>query len=214
MLATMAAPDVLWHDDVPMREVRRVRTADVIRKWNQPYYSPIRDARISEIAPEEAERIARLLEENAERVDLPLAYLMACLYQESRFDPRSYNRNLTLLDRRATFFRTDWGIGHFSGNYLLSKPGMTGLSHEAAERRVMDPAWAIPVFADIMAGLAKRAAVTYPSRNKYWVATLAYNKGWRGMEEAIRRGDTRHADRVMAHWRGIIRDLNAEGAER
>lgn len=153
--------------------------------------NPVRDATIHRISASTAAIVGYELFHAAERVGLPLVYLLACAFQESCFDPACTNQNLTVTKRTPTFEGTDWGVTQFSGRYLADKPGMVGLTQAQMAVKVLDPKWSIPVFADEMLSLVNWAKTVISTlddailasgalpgaKSAYWLATLAYNAG-------------------------------------
>lgn len=189
--------------------------SDLILEQNRPLNDLFRGACIHRITPATAAEVATLLAGAAFRIAQPVWFLAACLCRESRFDPEAYNENLTITRRDPTFAGTDWGIAQRSGRFLPAR-FPAGTSEAAMKAQAFDPAWAIPLFADDMAGNAtwarrmlgpetatpsglRIAALRYgaPADSDsmaLWLATYAYNSGEIGAQvDLLENGGIRSA---------------------
>lgn len=193
---------LIWRGKSTGAPGQTLTLTQLVEQYNAPYQDDVRGALIHKIDVATAAAVAALIESEAQRTALPVPYLAGCIYQESRFDPQCYDRNLTPTQRTVTFEGTDWGICQFSGRYLADKPGMAGLSQDQMQTKACDAAWAIPVFADVMAGNVRWANEQIQNkvtdRDPYWLATLAYNAGNTGALQELASGQIRpHPDAVM-----------------
>lgn len=172
------------------------RMRRIIVRESRDWYSIRTGARLHKLGAEDAERLAPLILAAARRYNVPLAYLMAAICQESRFDPNARNPN-----GQRTWEGTDHGIAQLSGRVLAA----AGVDRT----KPYDPAWAVDYMARLYRGLLTWAKRTFPESDPLWVATLAYNKGRTGAsriivgeaEEALDRAGRRHAGTVMAWYR-------------
>lgn len=146
--------------------------------------------------------VADTIVASASATGLDVYYLASVIMQESQFSPACYNHNLSASNLVPTFKRTDIGIGQFSGSFLASKPGMSGLSESDMEKKAHDPTWAIPTMANIYSGLISEAerdlneddalskAVTKLNTtsfsNPQWLAAAYYNRGATGAKNYIK----------------------------
>lgn len=161
------------------------QVVDVIRHYNHPFLNLIKGAQVHSLSDVTVHDVGSMIMSQANQLGLPLPYILACIAQESGFDPQCYNKNQPHHNPSGSFEGTDWGICQFSGRYLHSKPGMAGLTQDQQRDKALDYTWAIPVFVSNMNGLLKWAQETldrYPiyiptAKNKYFLATLAYNAG-------------------------------------
>lgn len=183
----------------------------IIEAYNTPYvsYYPTGsttvNSQIHKIDAATAAQVADLIVTNAKAQGLDITYFAACIMQESRFDPNCFDNNLSATNPTPTFARTDWGMCQMSGQYLPSKPGMSGLTDAEMQAKACDPTWSVPEMAVIMAGNlawanqqllnATLAAATTKLNttdlsNQEFLATLAYNRGNTGAVTYIETGNT------------------------
>jgi hypothetical protein len=130
--------------------------------------------------------------------------MLACLCQESRFDPCCYSRNLKEHHGSASFEGTDWGIAQLSGRIISQVfPLKSSIQLQTMACSIEE---AIPYFATLMdfhlewarevvqstETAAQILAIKEPYRDEadpelvYWLATLAYNRGRSGALAMIR----------------------------
>jgi len=179
----------------------KITLFDIVVAYNSPYVAmyPLDtgktiNAQIFKNDTATSQKVADLITSEATRVGLPILYLAACIMQESRFSPTTFNHNLCAENLTPNFAKTDWGLCQMSGTYLPSKPGMAGLTDDQMAAKACTPEWAVPQMADIMAEnivLANKylladhtlSTMTKTLNNTtltdaQFLATLAYNRGW------------------------------------
>jgi hypothetical protein len=209
-MPSIEIPPVIKNDTiVPTKPT----VADVIYAYNKAYVRPYPllggkdiDAEIFRISQLEAERVAKLIQDNATRTKLRLEYLMACICQESMFSEKCFNNNMKEHDGKVNFEGTDWGLCQMAGKYLPDKPGMKGLSEDKMAALACTAEWAVPVMSDIMASNITQSmkaivadqsladAVKKLNTTKLsdveWLATLSYNRGFNGAVKYVKSNNT------------------------
>ncbi len=180
--------------------------------------------------PAKREQVAELLVEVAQHTKLPLYYLAACSYQESRWDPTCFNHNLFEYGGKESFGGTDWGFAQNSGYNLLSLPSFKGLTQEQMIDKALDPEWAIPYFGEMMTIRVNWAKSVYdqdlkakmdklssdvfippaqmpadPDLDPYiaWLATSSYNAGSEGALSVIAKGGLLGNGAVFRHGNAV-----------
>jgi len=137
------------------------------------YLRPAGDG-IHKIAPRQAWQLAPVLIGAARDHDVPLAYLMGAVAQESRFDPAATNFNHT---DGMDYTKCYWGIAQFSGANLSL------LEWKLA----MDPEWALQRMASVYRMLLDWSKVKFAGSDPLYVATMAYNQGRTGAALIVER---------------------------
>jgi hypothetical protein len=189
-----------------------------IDHYNTPFVNLMKGAQVHKVSADDQRLIAKLIYQEAISHALPIPYVMACIAQESGFDPACYNKNMPLHNPLGTFEGTDWGICQFSGRYLHTKPGMAGLSSSDQRVKALDYTWAIPVFVENMAGLLTWAAEKLVletdgyghNYDKYFIATLAYNAGQTEAVKELVTGVVRAHPTHVAHLCAAIAKILGE----
>ena len=127
--------------------------------------------------------------------DLPLSYTLACIAQESLFDPQCFNKNLRGSNREDNPAKYDIGLCQLNLRYLIDPkvPGRSTL--EEAREFAHDLDRAIPYFLqnqkdllDYAKGLKWGKGADPRTVNPYFVASTLYNMGRAGGAEALRGG--------------------------
>lgn len=165
---------------------------------------------------DQAREIAGDILTAARRYNIPLAYKMAYIRQESCFDPKARNMNLGRFpSRKAVYW--DFGIAQLSGHNLIAM--FSHLSQEEWIAQAESSAWAVDFMAKTYRTLLDWAKAKFPTSDPLYVATLAYNKGRTGATRiihntaplAVSTAGRRHANSVMKHYRTYQKALRAEG---
>jgi len=208
-----------------------VTLIEAIRKRNYPLYAPLRGARISRIqGPTRGEvtalimlsfwQLAKLMPVPKEEQNRDaLCYLSSVINQESRFDPRAFNRNFTLLEavrgRSDDPGKGDYGAAMFKLRFVRTAADMPechGLSDDAIlEGFLFNAEWAIPKMAERYLYRLSLARQEFPHEDPRRVATGMYKAGIRGYRERINWSATMtHMDRVMQHHAWFQANLDKE----
>jgi hypothetical protein len=126
------------------------RNGSYVRTYPSTFAAPpLIDAQIHKVSSEVAAQVAALIVRECD-ASLPIAYLAACIFQESQFDTQCFNHNLTEWKGLVNFDGTDWGIAQNSGHVARSFPGFGSLTEAAMETKLCDPGFAIPQMAATM----------------------------------------------------------------
>src|ERR1700733_10979777 len=116
------------------------------------------DAVIRPVPKSRISALASILRIEAVTYNIELAYLAACIFQESCFSESCYNNNLGHDRTVPSFQGTDWGMCQLSGQYLPSRNGMKGLTEDEMKAKALSADWAIPAFAEIMSDNIKESS--------------------------------------------------------
>lgn len=146
-----------------------------------------------------AEAISARIKVAAEQEQIPLTYALACLAIESTLDPACVNGNLGPGESNTANdpLGYDTGIAQLKLRYLVGyAPGVTDA--DTARAFALDVNRAIPYFCSLMAGKVLWAQNTIDAnpntkcdprmRNKYLLATAAYNFGNTGVMTYFENG--------------------------
>ena len=201
--------------------------AELIYQENAPFANPLRGSVIHRITEQTAAEVAQQIanhpqvsvvnpDKTTTVINMPVAYLAACICQESKFDPMAQDDNLTVFNRNPTFATADYGLVQISGAWLPGYPGCQGLSQAEMIAKTQDPAWAVATMAGGMAGnlqwaaamlargLMERVELLRPKQTPLWyaqwMATMGYNSGRQGAVKNIQTGQIpEHADSVLKY---------------
>jgi len=155
--------------------VLEIRLRGIMQRESRDWHSEKSGATLHKIGPETAARVASLLLAAARQHDVPLAYAMGAVCQESRFDPGAMNPN----GFPGVVERTDWGLGQISGRNLVAM----GVPPETA----LSPEWSAPATCARLRDLLNWVKVRFQSSDPFYVAAMAYNRGRTGAEIILTR---------------------------
>lgn len=186
-----------------------MKVSDIIQRESIDWYSLTSKARLHKVGEEQARDLAKLVITSSGKHLVPLAFFLAVIRQESRFDPLAVNPN----GNPGVLENTDYGIGQISGRNL--KAMFPNKSDREIEAIVFDPIWGLETAAKTYRGLIEWARVTFPGRDDLYIATMAYNRGRTGASRIIKGEATdeervkgeKHAERVMSAYKGFVKEL-------
>ncbi len=126
------------------------------------------------VSPQQAEKLAPIILEAARRHNIPLAYFMAAIAQESKFSPAA-------VRWRGNWLDSDWGIAQINGRTLATLGRTT--------RDAMNPVWSLDFMAKEYRSLLDVAKKEFSQYDPFKVATLAYNRGRTGAREILNKNN-------------------------
>lgn len=153
-----------------------------------------------------AHAIAMLIEAGP----LPLPYALACADIEGIYDPACVNGNLAGSNPTGNPLGFDMGICQLKLGYLMASEKLTV---DDAREFAFDPKRAIPYFMRTMESDLAWADTVLPQmtdvwRNRYLLATCAYNFGRTGVAKFFGGPIPSHGQHVMDMERVFAADLN------
>lgn len=188
---------------------------EAVFAFNRPYESRARGALIHKISPEDAAQVAGELWTAVpvlSLLDQPprerACYFAAVIGQESRFDARAINMNLSLSDAPLAFLapawetfqfhlqrnsplllKGDYGVSMFKLKYLVVASDAKGCTADKTPADMITECsfsapWALRLASSRYAGLLRWAETNFPTEDPRWVAAGAYNQGQKGFQDA------------------------------
>lgn len=129
----------------------------LIQRENLPFTSPRTGGVIHQIVASVCTQVAALIRRAASGAGIDVALLAAWIAGESRFDPAAFNPNRQNDKPGQTpeqaFAHADVGIAQFDGAIIAGLPGMAGLTWQQQSVKALDPVWAVPQMARMIASL-------------------------------------------------------------
>jgi len=155
------------------------RSQGQVLEWGNPVSSAIH-----RISLQTAEDISTHLKRGAIQKGLPLTYTLACIAQESLFDPECFNKNLSGSNRENNPAKYDIGLCQLNLRYLIDPKVPERATLELAQSFAHNLDLAVPYFLENQKGLLDYARTLSWSRgadprskNPLWVASTMFNQG-------------------------------------
>lgn len=186
-----------------MNEHLAIRMAEIMARESKDWTSSKTGAILHKITLPVATTLAGILLRETRVMNVPLAYAMGSICQESRFDPLAENPNLNRYPRG--FATTDWGMAQISGRNLIA---MFSGDEERAKAYAFNPEMAIPYACRNYRALLTWAKESFPQSDPFYVGSMAYNKGKTGATLILTR-KTKPGLRGYETWFQLLKQILA-----